>query len=152
MQLTEGDGMNREDDFYTVNQKGNLLSSVTKITLWILVSIICGYYFIIGFTGSQDLWVQNNTNKTILIKNCNLNNESINNCFLELKNKGSVFIKPHKILFFPKINKLSIKVIIDKNEYHYSCDFYRKKSDCIEEVSIENDSLSCTKYCSSVYD
>jgi hypothetical protein len=133
-------------------QKANWLPLSIKLTLWILAALVCGYYLIISFTSSQEVWVQNKTGKAVLIKNCNLNNEPIDNCFFELKEQRSVFFKPQKILFHPKTNNLSIRVLIDNNEYQYNCNFYRKKTDCIEEVSIGNGSLFCAEYCTSVFD
>lgn len=133
-------------------QKANWLPLSVKLTLWILVTLVSSYYLIISFTSSQEVWVQNKTGKTVLIKNCNLNNEPIDNCFLELKEQRSAFFKPQRILFHPKTNNLSIRVLIDNNEYQYNCNFYRIKTDCIEEVSISNGGLFCAEYCTSVFD
>jgi len=122
------------------------------ILFWAVVIFLCFHFFVINLTSSQNLWVRNVSEETILIKSCNLNDEEIQGCFQKLKKNESAFFKPTRVLYHPKTNHFTINLIVNGKEYQRKCDFYREKTDCWEEIGIDNNKLWCEKYCSSPHD
>jgi len=136
---------------YLINWRVKPLGCL-HIFLWVAVIFSCFSFFIIHLTSSQNLWLRNLTEKTVLINTCSLNGKQIEGCAKKLQNNQSAFIETTGIAYHPKPNAFSLSVVVDQKEYQYTCDFYRKKTDCWEEIAINTTGLSCEKYCSSVHD
>jgi hypothetical protein len=122
-----------------------------SITLWLLSLFVSLYCFILYISSGQEIWIWNRSDKDILITNCYLNKKSLDECAGKLSKHQTRILEPSTILYSPKQNHFSMSFNKNQIEYKYTCDFYRKKTDCQEEIIISNKGVVCEKYCSSVY-
>ena len=143
-------GILRKAYQYLINWRVKPLGCL-HVFLWAVVIFSCFSFFILQLSSSQNLWLRNLSGETIIINACSLNGEQIEGCSQKLKNNEIVFFDPKHIEYHPEANTFSISVVADHKEYQYTCDFYREKTDCWEEIAVNTTGLSCEKYCSSVY-
>ncbi len=129
----------------------NNLNGCFSLIFWLIGIFLVVCFAISYLTSSQSLWVWNHSGKTILIKNCYLNGTLLDECDGNLLNKRAAEMDTSDLLYHFKQNHFEINIVIDHKNYAYTCDFYRKKTDCQEETAISDKGLSCEKYCSSVY-
>jgi hypothetical protein len=97
----------------------------------------------------MDLMINNETGGTIKISSCQLNNLSLQNCIMELKEKQNGFVNPHQNSY-PKNNFFQIQVNFEKEIKKYSCNFKKIDRDCMTEMQLTYEKLTCAS-CTSIY-
>lgn len=93
--------------------------------------------------------INNATGETIKISSCQLNNLSLQNCIMELKEGQNGFINPHQNSY-PRNNFFQIHVKFEKEIKKYSCNFKKVDRDCMAEMQLTYDKLTCAS-CTSIF-
>lgn len=126
-------------------------SWLLRLTAWSLAILFVIYVFWVSFDESHEIFIRNNSQEKIEIKDISLNKKSIQSS-ITLNPNRSDFIQVREILKYPNTNFLEISLVHNTKETQLNCTFFIKKNNCQEEVVIESGKIWCEDFCSNVFD